>query len=137
MGIEPFLVSSSLLGVVAQRLVRKLCTHCSKVVSPAESGLAELGLGYLLGRNDNLHLAGEGCDSCRHTGFQGRTAIHEMLSMDDTTRSYIMQRSDASTIREIAVARGMTTLRDDGAEKVRSGLTSVSEVLRVTAADVE
>jgi general secretion pathway protein E len=137
MGIEPFLVSSSLLGVVAQRLVRKLCNACSRIVSPAESGLAELGLGYLLGRNDNLHVAGAGCDACRHTGYQGRTAIHEMLAIDDTIRSYVMQRGDAATLREVAVARGMTTIRDDGADKVRAGVTSVAEVLRVTVADVD
>ncbi len=137
MGIEPFLVSSSVIGVVAQRLVRKLCRQCSQAVSPAESGVAELGLGYLLGDTSGLRIPGEGCDSCRQTGYQGRTAIHEMLTIDDTTRSYIMQNSDAATMRDIAVARGMSTIRDDGAERVRQGVTSVSEVLRVTTADID
>jgi general secretion pathway protein E len=137
MGIEPFLVSSSLIGVVAQRLVRKLCPVCSQSVSSAESGLAELGLGYLLGDTSGLRITGAGCDACRNTGFAGRTAIHEMLPIDDTTRSYIMQNSDAATMREIAIARGMSTIRDDGAESVRRGTTAVSEVLRVTAADID
>jgi general secretion pathway protein E len=138
MGIEPFLVSSSLIGVVAQRLVRKICPACSQPVSPAESGLAELGLGYMLGDNSGVRAPStEGCEACRHTGFQGRSAIHEMLAIDDTTRSYIMQNSDAVTMRDIAVARGMATIRDAGAERVRQGITSVSEVLRVTTADVD
>ncbi len=137
MGIEPFLVSSSVIGILAQRLVRKLCRHCSRSVSPAESGLAELGLGYLLAEHEDLRVAGDGCEQCRRTGYQGRTAIHELLVVDDTVRSYVMQQTDAASLREICVARGMPTMRDDGADKVRHGITSVAEVLRVTAADAE
>jgi general secretion pathway protein E len=136
MGVEPFLVSSSVIGILAQRLARRLCRHCSRQVPLAESGLAELGLGYLLGDNRDLRVAGNGCDQCRNTGYRGRTAIHELLLIDDTVRAQIMQRADAATIREISVARGMSTLRDDGADKVRRGITSVSEVLRVTSIDV-
>jgi general secretion pathway protein E len=137
MGIEPYLASSSVIGILAQRLVRKLCPQCSRPVSAADSGLAELGLGYLLGDNDHLRIEGAGCEACRQTGYRGRTAIHELLLIDDTVRSYVMQNNDAATIREMAVARGMPTIRDDGAEKVRRGQTSVSEILRVTATDVE
>ncbi|MEE8312291.1 MAG: type II secretion system ATPase GspE [Candidatus Binatia bacterium] len=137
MGIEPFLVSSSVIGILAQRLVRRLCPQCSRPVDAAESGLAELGLGYMLGDNSRLRVDGAGCESCRNTGFRGRTALHELLAMDDTVRSYVMQSADAASVREICVARGMPTLRDDGADKVRAGATSVAEVLRVTAADVE
>ncbi len=136
MGIEPFLVSSSVIGILAQRLVRRLCENCSRPVSPAESRLAELGLGYMLGENKHLRVTGDGCENCRHSGYAGRTAIHELLLMDDTIRSYIMQQTDAASLREICLARGMTTMRDDGAEKIRQGLTSVEEVLRVTTADV-
>jgi general secretion pathway protein E len=136
MGVEPFLVSSSVIGILAQRLARRLCRHCSRQVPLAESGLAELGLGYLLGDNRDLRIAGNGCDQCRNTGYRGRTAIQELLLIDDTVRAQIMQRADAATIREISVARGMSTLRDDGADKVRRGVTSVSEVLRVTSIDV-
>ena len=91
----------------------------------------------MLGDNSRLRTEGPGCESCRSTGYRGRTALHELLPMDDTVRSYVMQSSDAASIREICVARGMATLRDDGAQKVRSGQTSVAEVLRVTAADVD
>ena len=137
MGIEPFLVSSSVIGILAQRLVRKLCPGCSRRVTPAESGLAELGLGYMVADAPELREAGTGCEACRQTGYRGRMAIHELLHMDDTVRSYIMQRGDAATLREVCTARGMATIRDDGAEKVRHGMTSVAEVLRVTAVDVD
>jgi len=137
MGIEPFLVSSSVIGIVAQRLVRRLCPACSVSTTAAESGLAELGLGYMLGDNSRLRLLGPGCPACRQSGYRGRTLIQELLLMDDTVRGYVMKRADAATIREICVARGMTTVRDDGAAKVRAGTTSVAEVLRVTAADIE
>jgi len=137
MGIEPFLVSSSVIGILAQRLTRRLCRHCSATVAPADSGLAQLGLGYMLGDNSHLRVEGQGCEHCRDTGFRGRTSIHELLLMDDTVRNYIMQSTDAATLREISVARGMPTLRDDGADKVRRGITSVAEVMRVTAADVD
>jgi len=137
MGIEPFLVSSSVIGILAQRLTRRLCSQCKLPVDATESGLAELGLGYMLGDNRNLCVPGSGCEACRQTGYRGRIAVHELLVIDDTVRSYIMQRTDAATLREICVARGMSTLRDDGADKVRRGVTSVAEVLRVTAADAD
>ncbi len=133
MGIEPFLVSSSLIGVLAQRLVRKLCLECSRPSGVAESGLAELGLGSMLGDNSRLRLRGEGCDNCRGTGYTGRTAIHELLVVDDTVRTAIMQHRDAVAIREAAVAHGTTTLRTDGTGKVRQGITSVEEILRATS----
>jgi len=136
MGIEPFLVSSSVIGILAQRLVRRLCRGCSRPVTLAASGLAELGLGYMVADAPDLREAGAGCDVCRQTGYRGRTAIHELLFVDDTVRGYVMQRTDAATLRDVCIARGMRTIRDDGAEKVRGGVTSVAEVLRVTAVDV-
>ncbi|MFP6625929.1 MAG: type II secretion system ATPase GspE [Deltaproteobacteria bacterium] len=135
MGIEPFLVSSSVTAILAQRLVRLLCPACSRPVAAMQSGLAELGLGYLLGDNDGLRCEGDGCQDCRGSGFSGRTAIAEVLVVDDDIRRLIMQRADSATLRETALARGMTTIRSDGAAKVRAGLTSVAEVLRVTADD--
>jgi len=137
MGVEPFLVSSSVIGVLAQRLVRKVCHNCAERVAAVDSGLAELGIGYMLGDGGELRISGPGCDSCRHSGYSGRTAIHELLLMDDTVRPYIMQRADAATVREICVSRGMATIRDDGASKVRSGETTVAEILRVASADLE
>ncbi len=137
MGIEPFLVSSSVIGIVAQRLVRKLCGQCSQLVSVAESGMAELGLGYMLGDNSRLRTAGPGCDACRGTGYSGRTAIYEMLVVDDAIRAQIMKRADAAALRESAIARGVSTLRSSGADKVRQGVTSVEEVLRATSDDFD
>ncbi|TFH29791.1 MAG: type II secretion system protein GspE, partial [Myxococcales bacterium] len=137
MGIEPFLVSSSVIGILAQRLVRRLCPNCSVPATAAESGLADLGLGYLLGDNSSLRLPGTGCAACRNSGLKGRTLIQELLVMDDTIRGYVMKRTDAATVRDVCVARGMTTVRDDGANKVRAGLTAVDEVLRVTSAEME
>ncbi len=135
MDVEPFLVSSSVAGIVAQRLVRRLCPSCSQPTTAEESGLAELGVGYLLGDNSGLKRAGDGCDGCRGTGYHGRTSIHEILPIDDTIRPYIMERADARTLEELSVARGMPTMRAEGAAKARSGLTSVAEVLRVTTED--
>ncbi len=136
MGVEPFLVSSSVIGILAQRLVRKVCIHCSRHVGAVESGLADLGLGYMLGDNSKLRVQGEGCEHCRGTGYSGRTAIHELLPMDDSVRGFIMRSSDAAGLRESSVARGVATLRDDGVEKVRLGVTSVEEVLRATTEDI-
>jgi type II secretory ATPase GspE/PulE/Tfp pilus assembly ATPase PilB-like protein len=91
----------------------------------------------MLGDNSELRVPGDGCEACRNTGYRGRVAVQELLPIDDTVRSYIMQSTDAQSIREISMARGMRTIRDDGAEKVRNGVTSVAEVLRVTAVDVD
>ena len=104
MGAEPFLIASSVLGALAQRLVRRLCTAC----------------------------AGAGCASCHGDGFRGRTGIHELLVIDDEARALIMRRSDASALRRHATAAGMTTLREDGFAKAAAGITTEGEVLRAT-----
>jgi general secretion pathway protein E len=132
MGIEPFLVSSSVIGIAAQRLVRRLCPSCSRPADPRDPTLAELGMGRDLGA---ARTPGEGCDACRGSGYRGRLAVSEVLVTDDELRTGIMERTDASTLAGRALARGMKTMRDDGAAKVRAGLTSAAEVLRVTAED--
>jgi general secretion pathway protein E len=137
MGIEAFLVSSSVIGILAQRLVRRLCPSCSLPVTSAESGMSELGLGYLLGDNSRVRSAGPGCPVCRNSGHKGRTLVQELLVMDDTIRGYVMKQTDAATIRDVCVARGMPTVRDDGVDRIRAGVTSVEEVLRVTSAELE
>jgi general secretion pathway protein E len=137
MGIEPFLVSSSVIGILAQRLVRKVCRQCSRKVSLPESGLAELGASHAAAAGSDLRVVGAGCEACRNSGYRGRTVIAELLTVDDAARAFIMQRADAATLREACTARGMPTVRDDGADKVRRGMTSVAEVLRVTAVDAE
>lgn len=133
MGVEPFLVASSVIGIEAQRLVRKLCPDCSQPATGEASGLAELGLAGIT----TARQPGPGCKGCRDSGYKGRIAINELLLVDDEVRAAIMARSEAGSIRDRAIARGMKTIRTDGAEKVAAGLTSVAEVLRVTTGDAE
>ncbi len=132
MGIEPFLVSSSVVGVMAQRLVRRVCPSCRQQTRATPAEERELGIAA----GTPIHAAGPGCGDCKGTGYRGRTAIHEILVVDDEVRSLVMQRSDAAALRRLATGRGMATLRDDGAAKVRAGVTTVEEILRVTQDDV-
>jgi general secretion pathway protein E len=132
MGIEPFLVSSSLLGVMAQRLVRRVCPMCRQAYAPEEREIRELGLTQEAVKNLPFYRPGEGCETCHHKGYRGRTGIHELLVLNDMVRAQIMQRADAATIRRVAVESKMPTLRDDGVEKVLRGITTVTEVMRVT-----
>lgn len=135
MGIEPFLVSSSVLLVCAQRLVRKICPHCKEeFVLPPESirqaGLTEADLAGA------TFYRGRGCSRCKDTGFLGRTAIHEVMAVTDTIREQILHNASAKVIRELAIKEGMKTLRESGLEKAKQGITSVDEVLRVTGREV-
>lgn len=132
MGIEPFLVSSSLLGVMAQRLVRRVCPNCRQPYTPEESEIREIGRRPESVQDRPFYRPGPGCDACNNKGYRGRTGIHELLLLNDTLRALIMQRADAATIARTAKENGMPILRDDGAEKVLTGLTTVEEVLRVT-----
>ena len=137
-GLEPYLVSSSLLLVVAQRLVRLICRNCREFGPPDSEALEKLkALGIDPGRLEGGNIAvGRGCADCFHSGFSGRTAIYELLPTDDALRTQIMQRLGATDIKKSAIERGLTTLRMDGASKVAAGLTSPDEVLRVTQLDV-
>ena len=132
MGIEPFLITSSLSGVVAQRLVRRVCRDCSEEVVPTEREkiiFQERGLSI-----DKLK-RGKGCPSCNMTGYRGRMAIHEVLQIDDELRKLIMESVSASRIRDYAKESGMKFLVDDGLLKVQAGLTTTEEVLRVAASE--
>jgi len=133
MGIEPFLISSSVLAMMAQRLVRVLCPACREPVKPDAGTLRELGLTMedCLAVGGHLY-HGRGCDQCRGTGYRGRMGIYELLPLDDTIRPLVMQQANASTIRSMAIERGMNTLLQDGAQKVLQGLTTAEELLRVT-----
>jgi len=135
MDIEPYLVSSAVVAVMAQRLLRRLCPECSQPVGPARSGLAELGLGYMMGDNEELRIAGAGCQNCRGTGYSGRLAIHELVVITDELRGMIMNGNDAASLRRHVSEQGVPSLRDDAVLKVRRGFTSSAEVLRVTAED--
>jgi general secretion pathway protein E len=129
MGCEPYLFSSVLNGVLAQRLVRKICQVCRvpKAAEPAE--LAALGIAST-GTEELFH--GKGCDECRGTGYRGRTAIYELLRITESMRSLIVRRAPAGEIRREAVAHGMVTLREDGWARARAGVTTVAEILRVS-----
>ena len=128
MAVEPFLISSSLLAVLAQRLVRRVCATCGRDGPPGAEERAAFGDAT----PPLLRHAGSGCADCRGTGFRGRTAIHELLVVDDPIRALIMARSDAGAIRRHATAHGMATLRDDGLAKACAGVTTLAEVLRAT-----
>lgn len=131
MGIEPFLISSSVLCILAQRLVRGVCKECARKYIPEAEELAKIGLKLedLKGRQ---LLRPVGCPNCMETGYAGRTGIHEVMEMNDNVRHEIMKGSDASAIKKVAQQHGMRTLRDDAAEKVMLGWTTIEEVLRVT-----
>ncbi|OIO38397.1 MAG: type II secretion system protein GspE [Candidatus Omnitrophica bacterium CG1_02_49_10] len=128
MGIEPYLVSSSVECFVAQRLVRLICDNCKREAKPSQAILEEVGLKKAIGKI----YEGAGCDKCKFTGYRGRTAIFELLIIDDEIRQMILKRTSSNEIKKLAVSKGMKTLRDDGLHKVMEGLTTIAEVIRVT-----
>lgn len=161
MDIEPFLVASSMIGIQAQRLVRVLCEHCKELYEPTREQLAELGVSpdnpYSLGElpkgsvyqaayrklpplkplaSDRvmLYRAG-GCDECMGTGYYGRTGVYEMVMITDEIRNHVLRNADSNTVKRVAKQDGMVSLRDDGARKVLTGVTTIEEVLRVTHED--
>jgi general secretion pathway protein E len=136
MGIEPFLVSSSVIAVMAQRLVRRVCSECRLPHVPSVEELRELGVRPDRAAGRTVQRAGEGCPACKQTGYRGRTGIHELLVIDDEIRNLIMKNADAATIRREATGKGMDTLRQDGADKVMAGVTTIEEILRVTQEDL-
>ncbi|HVA51070.1 MAG TPA: ATPase, T2SS/T4P/T4SS family [Pirellulales bacterium] len=131
LGIESYLVASSLIAVLAQRLVRRICPNCAAGFVPSDDELKRLGLTRGALRDGTLQ-RGAGCAECRQTGFRGRVGIFELLVTDDAVRAQIQSQANASQIRDAAVARGMRLLRDDGVEKIIAGLTSIDEVVRIT-----
>lgn len=131
MGIEPFLVTSSIVAIIAQRLVRVLCPHCKEVYVPDEESLANLGLDKSVLKNNTFYRK-KGCNLCMQTGFRGRSAIFEILTVDDEIKKLVLKTSDANQINDLAIKQGMITLQKDGIDKVLSGITTTEEVLRVT-----
>lgn len=130
MGIEPFLVSSSVLAIIAQRLVRVVCPDCRHAYTPTTEELDKLSLKP--DRGGLTFYRGIGCAQCMKTGYRGRTGIYEILLMDDELRQMVLSKTDANVIKNRAVAKGMRVLREDGARKVMQGITTTEEVLRVT-----
>ena len=131
MGIEPFLVASSVVAIIAQRLVRVICPSCKEPYKPEQALLKEVGLTSSR-TNKKMLYRGKGCPECLDTGYRGRTGIYEILKVDDAIRSLVLKTSDSATIKAEGVQRAMTTLRDDGIRKVLEGTTTIEEVLRVT-----
>src|SRR5256712_616527 len=133
MGVEPFLISSSVLAMMAQRLVRLICLSCREPFEPTTETLAELGLTHAeVMQHGGQFFHGRGCEACRHTGYRGRTGIYEMMLIDDPIRNLIMQRENANTIKTTAVQRSMRTLLQAGARKALAGRTTAEEGLRGT-----
>jgi type IV pilus assembly protein PilB len=131
MGVEPFLIASSLEGVLGQRLVRKICTGCKTPYEPGESILRQIGLSvHDLG--DKNFYYGTGCDQCNQTGYKGRKGIYELLDITEPIRELIAQRAPSVVIRQKAIELGMTTLRSDGLRSIFEGETTIEEVLKYT-----
>lgn len=136
MGIEPFLISSSIVCIIAQRLVRKLCPACKKKYTPAPELIGRLGLTAEEASKITFYEPG-GCEECSETGYRGRLAIFEVMQMSNAVAKLTMDKSDASVITQQAVSEGMTLLVTDGIRKIKEGLTTVEEVLSVATSQEE
>jgi type II secretory ATPase GspE/PulE/Tfp pilus assembly ATPase PilB-like protein len=130
MGIEPFLISSSVIGVLAQRLVRTVCRNCIESYHPPIEALHRLGVSPKEGE-DVVFYRGRGCDRCKSSGYRGRMALFELMPMTEAVRDLILRGASSAVIRTQAIQDGMRTLRDDGVLKVLEGATTVDELLRV------
>jgi type IV pilus assembly protein PilB len=131
MGVEPFMISSSLEGVLGQRLIRKICTNCRTPYEPTEAVLSQMGLSpHEIG--DKQFYYGKGCDVCNHTGYKGRKGIYELLDITDPIRELINQRAPTVVLKQKAVELGMMTLREDGLRSIYEGETTIEEVLKYT-----
>ena len=135
MGIEPFLVASSVVAVLAQRLIRKVCPDCKQSYQPDDEELIRLGV--VPAKTKPTFYRGSGCPACTQTGYRGRTGIHELLVLDDEIRRLIGNKADAAAIRQAAVSRGMVLLKEEAAEKIFAGITTTEEVMRMTQQEVE
>ena len=125
LGIEPFLIASALEGVIAQRLVRKICPNCKEPYKPTEEELSELGLS-----GEYTFYRGRGCEHCMGTGYRGRTGIYEVLEVDEDVKKHILKTQDAVELRNFAKSKGFKSMLEDGIRKVLAGITTSEEVLR-------
>ena len=131
MGVEPFMISASLEGVLGQRLIRKICPNCKTAYEPTENALAQLGLSpHEIG--DKTFFYGVGCDTCNHTGYKGRKGIYELLDITDPIRELINKRAPSVVLKQKAIELGMTTIRQDGLRCIYDGETTIEEVLKYT-----
>ena len=133
MGLEEYLLTSTVNGILAQRLVRKLCVHCKEAYPVAESLITELRLRRYQAEGEIMLYKPKGCSACNQMGYRGRMAIIEFLPMTDTVRKLIMARAEAGKIQKLAIEEGMQTLYENGLTKVMEGVTTIEEIMRVTA----
>jgi type IV pilus assembly protein PilB len=131
MGVEPYNFVSSLNCVLAQRLVRMLCEVCKRAYRPTETELLESGLKPELHKDGVFYLS-VGCDACNHTGYRGRTAIHELLNLSDNIREMIIERRPGSEVRRAAEREGLRSLRESALRKIFAGVSTLHEINRVT-----
>lgn len=136
MGIEPYLIASSVVAILAQRLVRTLCPHCKKVYKPTAEEIESLGITAKEAAEITFYMA-VGCEECGGTGYKGRMAIFEVMEMSNDIAKLTMERADMSIIRKEALKEGMTMLVSDGLRRIKEGLTTIQEVVRVAAAEEE
>ncbi|NCB40266.1 MAG: type II secretion system protein GspE, partial [Erysipelotrichia bacterium] len=133
--VEPYLIASTLLAAVAQRLVRRICPKCAQADNPSPEVLADLQMQFYDLPPDISFSIGKGCNTCNKTGYKGRTAIHEMMTLNDGIRRLIVNKASASEIRKAAIEAGMIPLRKCAILKASRGLTGISEILRVTQSE--
>jgi type IV pilus assembly protein PilB len=134
MGVEPFLVSSSVILIVAQRLARRTCQKCKEAVEVNPQALVEVGFTPEEAEEMEVY-HGQGCMNCGNTGYKGRVALYEVMLISDTVRELILQGASNAEIKTAAIDGGMLTLRMSGLAKVKDGMTTLEEVVRVTFAD--
>jgi type II secretory ATPase GspE/PulE/Tfp pilus assembly ATPase PilB-like protein len=134
MGVEPFLVGSSVRSFIAQRLVRRLCPHCSQPGEHKDDELQRIGFPIEFASQIRRPV---GCERCRNTGYAGRTALYEICMMSTRMQELIQKRATGSDLRDLAIREGMVPLRKSGWQKVSEGITSIAEVVRVTSNEVD
>ena len=132
MGVESFLIASSIAGVLAQRLLRTVCIKCKEPYSPPKDAIKRLGMNLdILDKSEVTFFRGRGCDACKGTGYKGRVGVYELMPVNDKVRELILARASSYAIREAAIEAGMRTLKDDAMEKILLGITTLEESLRV------
>jgi type IV pilus assembly protein PilB len=134
MGIEPFLVASSVNLIVAQRLARKVCPSCKEKDDQSVETLIQMGMNPEDAERAEC-FRGRGCPNCGNTGYKGRIALYEVMSINDSIRELILMGASSTEIKNEAINKGMKTLRQSGVTKILEGVTSVAEILRITMAD--
>ena len=132
LGLETFLITAALEGIIAQRLVRKICTNCKTEYEPNEDQLMEVGLTPLRTSRTRFFYCGRGCEMCNNTGYRGRTGIYEIMQFNDELRDLVMNHASTNVLRQAAIKNGMRQLRENGLMAIYEGITTIDEVARET-----